>query len=135
MLECGLFLVLALVAAVLLGIRDYWRGPPKDDRSLAQKIADIRTGAASMADQLTSRYDQHLRSDPARPPEWVPAIVEFFRRLEAFAADPAPDVSEILKLADEASTYVRNRQLKGLDVGAQAERLARLVESEDSPPP
>lgn len=75
-----------------------------------------------MAQQLEDVLD---RREPQA--DWIPPVLAYYRRLEAFATAPDASAEEIDGLADEALSYVREHRLKGIFVAQAALQLAALV--------
>jgi hypothetical protein len=112
---------------ILLVVRDARRHRLQEEqRPLKDRIAEIRSDAAFMADQLQAVLDRETaqQSDAVH---WIAPVVGYYRKLEALAGAPDASAEEIQRLAEEASKYVRQHRLKGIFVAMEAERLAALV--------
>ena len=117
---CALFAVLAVVAGVLLALRDARRNREKPERPIAEQIEEIHKGAASMIPGLQEILDRN-------PTPWVAPVLDYYRRLESLASSPNASVEEAERLADEVSEYVREHKIKGIHIGHEARRLAVLL--------
>jgi hypothetical protein len=65
---------------------------------------------------------------------WIPAVIDYYRRLEELAGRPTATAEEALALAEEASRFEREQKVKGLFVGGQARQLAALLQRRGPPP-
>jgi hypothetical protein len=131
LLIAGLFCPISVVAVLLLGWRDARRRRLQESRRpLAERIRSIREDAEFMVVQLQGVLDRAANDRPEAA-AWISPVLEFFRRLESLAADPSASPDAALRLATEASRYVREHWLKGILVAEQARTLADLLRQRD----
>jgi hypothetical protein len=127
LIPVGIFVGCAVLAGAILAARDARRHRLRQEqRPLEDRIADIRASAADMAHQLQGVLDRRGTQQPEAV-DWISHVLAYYRRLETLAAAPEASAEEIQRLAEDASTYVRERRLKGIFIGQEAEQLAALV--------
>jgi hypothetical protein len=130
LLTAVLFGAVVVAAVILLAVRDARLHRIREEqRPLADRIADIRTGARFMTDQLQGvlQRPNYVKRSSA----WIEPVIVYYQRLESLAAAPNPAIDEIRRLAEEATTFTRQQRLKGISVGDQAEKLVALVRQRD----
>jgi hypothetical protein len=91
-----------------------------------EQVAVIRQDAAFMIEQLQGLLETRATESP-KATSWVPALLEFYRRLELLASATELSEEEVLRLAEESSRYIREHRLKGIAVPSRAQELARLA--------
>lgn len=122
-----IFVACLVVAVVVLAARDARRRRLwHEARPLVDRIADIRSSAAFMADQLQKALDRPGMHESRSFP-WMGPVLAYYRRLEALASASGCSVEEIENLAEQANDYVRQHRLKGVSVAQEAKQLAALV--------
>lgn len=129
---CLITLVVAVLVMVVLGMRDASRNRKyQESRPVEDRIREIATGSAFMIEQF-QRVAQ--RPAPHGNLVWLPATIEYHRRLESLASSPATTPEDALDLAAEALQFEREHRLKGINVSRQANTLATLLQRRDLPP-
>jgi hypothetical protein len=131
----GLVVGLCILAMFLLGARDArrWRRQVELEEQLpiAERIANIRDGASLMIREL-QRVQADGAAEGREAPDWMPPVLEYYRRLEALTSVAEPSAAEALRLADDASRYIREHRIKGIRVATQARKLAELFRRRDA---
>ena len=80
-----------------------------------------------MIRELQSFIDRRA-IEPAKLPDWVPVVLGYYRQVEVLAASSTGAVEDALRLAEEASQYVRDNRIKGICVADDARQLAALLD-------
>ena len=128
------FLVVAVVAAVLLGVRDtvqarLW----KEQLSVEDRIREIKDSAAFMIrefERVQAKFAEEIPSGGKRT-AWVPVAIQYFSQLENLASLPTSTPKEALALAEDASQWERENRPKGIMISAWARDLAMLIQKRD----
>jgi hypothetical protein len=127
LLNVTLVLVIFVLAVIILGASDRLRYQlQQKQRSVKDRIADIRADAAFMVDQFQGILNRRTVK-PKHNVAWIAPVVVYHRRLEELAADPNVSAEEIQRLANESAIHVRQHRLKGVFVAQQAGQLAVLL--------
>jgi hypothetical protein len=123
---CFGFFVAAVLAMVVLGIRDFTeRRALEESRSLDERIRSIKESAAFMVQQFERVAERNKSQGNI---EWIPVVIKYHRQLEALAASEATTSDEAAALAEDAARYEREHRLKGINVSEQAGKLATLIQ-------
>ena len=97
-------------------------------RPIGDQIQDIREIAAFHVNQFAQSMSE-LNERPGM--FWVPQVLEYYRRLEALAANQNSRPEDALQLAVEASDFLDHHRLKGIFVDDNAKQLADLIRLRD----
>lgn len=127
MMAGGLVVGISVLAAVLLGMRDARRGRrQRERRPVADRVASIRNDALFQIEQL-QRVLEHQAVERPEAVHWIPPVLEYYRRLANLASDAETSAEDAIRLAEEASGYVRKHRLKGISIAEEARQLAELL--------
>lgn len=122
-LVLGILVPIWILMAALESRRNRLR---EQQRPLEDRITDIRKDASFMIGQLQGILDRFKDEQPRRL-DWIPPTIEYYRRLDELASRSDATSEEVARFADEATTFVRKRRLKGICVGLLARRLAEIA--------
>ncbi len=108
----------------------------RKSRSITDQIKDIRDGSLFENNELTKllariELDEQQGQTYREHPEWIPAVLDFNRRLEMLASSSDASLAATLKLAEESADFLRKHRLKGMMVSDQAHRLTALLKKRD----
>jgi hypothetical protein len=122
---------ITFVAVILLGLRDGIRRSRRENaRPIEDRIQDIRQAAVSATADFPRFREQLAVNFPNRADVgwWIEPVTEYYRRLEKMAATPGVSPEDALKLAGEASQFIRENKIKGIFVADFAYTLAELLD-------
>jgi hypothetical protein len=122
---CLFALVIAVLAMVILGVRDARRNRAyQESRPLEDRIRDFEESAAMWIKNL----NRAAASPDVRNADWIPPAIELFRRMEQIAASPSSTPEEARTFAEDALRFDREWRVQGVFIGDSAQRLAGLLE-------
>jgi hypothetical protein len=130
---CFGFFIVAVLAAVVLGIRDYSeRQAYQASRPLEDRIRDFEESAVVMIknfERVMATVDTHKRNI-----EWIPPAIDLYRRMQQIAASPKSTTDEARLLADDACQFDQVHRVRGISLGAESTQLADLIARRNQPP-
>jgi hypothetical protein len=124
---CIVPLAMIVPAVIILGWLDRRRFRFREEkRPVQERIDAIRDDARYTAEQLEQLERMRSRDYPEKT-AWALPLIDLCRRLESLAASQNPDPQEVMRLAEEAASYIREHRIKGIAIAQQAKALVILL--------